>query len=99
MNDKELAEKVAERLGELSKGWLEIIGEEDFFSYWPMFGLMVEDAERRGWQLYISDWDVMFLRAQEPDLMKKTKAHDVWIDDDTFDYIRACALAFLETFK
>jgi hypothetical protein len=97
MNDKELAEKVAKKLGgefvecgdelHFSKdGFIE--GANSFYD-WPTFGLMVEDAERRGW---LPTWNYGRFQFDEIAGIGHTEVyHSV-----QHGHIKACALAYLQ---
>lgn len=87
MNDKELAEKVAEKLG-FPKPTANVAFAE-FPKNWKVFGLMVEKAGGMGWDfqckkglIYFMDWKT--ISAGFP---REIKEHG---------HIKACALAYLE---
>jgi hypothetical protein len=112
MTDNELAEKVAEKLEfggigqhKETKNWImytpfpsegEEYKEEHVFS-WPTFGLMIEKADERGWELCIKDQYVFFgipLEALEDERDYKQETNEYSIVQH--GHIRACALAFIE---
>jgi hypothetical protein len=106
--DKELAEKVAEKLGwhfdterkayarfidGQFDGWIcsYLDLEERIFS-WPTFGLMVEDAERRGWCVVIYGGDRIEFHRMNAKEHTITTAYDY----TRHGHIKACALAYVE---
>lgn len=103
MNDRELAEKVAEKLGWIvvsgdspfGKCWHDENGdhqfEDDFFS-WHTFGLMVEDAERRGWLMVCSGGSIYFDACDSVGCYRETD-HYLFKEHG---HIKACALAYVE---
>ena len=101
MTDKDLAKKVAEKLGWRTYTWQEQVYAPEIkgfvvvdFEDWKLFGLMVEKAESMGWRV---EWDTIMFRfhnnrsEEQPDFEctedYSTKEHG---------HIKACALAFIE---
>jgi hypothetical protein len=104
MNDKELAEKVAEKLGWLSTGQTGWYVPEEMLDWdypvdciihgravftWSTFGLMVEDAERRGWRLKINRGWISFYK---PAMFNQNETDPLEWDAT----VKACALAYVE---
>lgn len=95
MTDKELAEKVENRLDLKSKGGIGVMD-------WQAFGLMVKDAEKRGWEIHQGG----YTRFREITRVRVGKKQDgfktVRIAETTpfsikeHGHIKACALAYLE---
>jgi len=96
MEEKKLAEKVAEKLGWRTYTWQEQCYVPEIkgfcvidFKDWRIFGLMVEKAESMGWDfqckqglIYFIDWKTV-----SAGFPRETKEHG---------HIKACAMAFIE---
>ena len=108
MSDKELAEKVAEKLGwyhNVEEGdWTscgEIVGYDegeadlkDMIFDWPTFGLMVEKADKIGWKLNMDRHGATFgVTCKDPSVfIKNTVTYSI----NEYGFIKAVCLAFIE---
>ncbi len=90
MDDKELAEKVAEKLD----GW----DDQKIDFDWPTFGLMVEKAGSMGWLLEM-EGEPCCQGPEEYTLYFDQPTEHINTEDYSIEehgHIKACALAFIE---
>ena len=110
MNEKELAEKVAEKLGwkrlnDLLHGGIDLSNDNfvrqilgphyaDDFEVWKVFRLMVEKAEEMGYCLRIWDTTISFMLDCSQDKRDRLPTHTYSWKEHA--HIKACCLAFIE---
>ena len=104
MEDKELAEKVAEKLG---LSWYQA-GDNSYQIYmkgnmtsqplfsWPTFGLMVEKAEEMGWKI---NWVADNISFSKNDGEFLATSQYLTGEKSSDSPIKACCLAFLGIFE
>ena len=106
MTDKELAEKVAEKLrgaiGPSFGNGLVLIIKQPVNIYchpvfsWPTFGQMVEKAEEMGWKI---NWVADNISFSKNDGEFLATSQYLTVEKSSDSPIKACALAFLEIFE
>ena len=89
MNNKELADKVAKKLG-----WKELPNDiEAFILSWTTVGLVIEDAKDKGWMLIVTPEWVWFQTDQFSHYGILPTEHECLKEHG---YVKAILLAYLE---